>query len=416
MRRYLGETIGASLLSLALLTSLSGCLQTSQTPQSSWSGVQEGSSVTTNAVPPEENRYFSVPVISWDTSPDGKGFYRPGEHILAYYSPETKTQIPLCSQSGCSHSGKSCEAWLGERIQGFVAYRDQWYVLSVEESAHAVLWQINPKTHQRTKLCDIAPKNDQDTYYFSYGYMSHGYAYLHLNHQLIWEEQVVEEPSMIRVNLTDGSVETLVEDVYVSFLGAGEDRVLLAVETFAVPPLSEEEYLNQHPDGNYYSYLQMQLSENGSGGVELREYTSDMTSYKVLTKGNVWVSSTQYLCRYGDYTLYAVDNTLYVYNLSTGESRKVVEESNLINFWFTAGQIMYLVRTPDFLVRYTDVKGGPTYTLENEGSQEIIVFAPSGECRDYLYGLYSGKLGDKEGLLTKEDYFAERYENITPIF
>ena len=220
---------------------------------------------------------------------------------------------------------------------------------------------------------------------------------------------------MIRVNLANGTVETLVEDVPVTFLGAGEDRVLLAVETFAVPPLSEEEYRKQHPNGNYYVYLENQLSENGSGGVELREYTPEMDSYQVLTKGNVWVSTTQDLCRYGDYTLYAVDDTLYVYDLSTGESRTVSEEGDLINFCFTAGQILYLVQTPDFFVRYTDVEGGPTYTLENEGSQEIIVFAPSGECQDYLYGLYSGKLGEKEGFLTKEDFFAERYENLIPV-
>lgn len=415
MTHFFKHRIGTALLSLALLTSLTGCLQTAQMPPSSQPSQTGTVSQVENAIPPEENRCFSSPVISWDTSPDGKGFYRPGDHILEYYSIETKTQFPLCSQSGCSHSGESCQAWLGNQIQGFAAYRDLWYVLSVEESTHAVLWQIDPQTHQRTRLCDIAPQDDGDNYYFSSGFVAHGYAYLHLNHQLFWEDQVVEEPSLIRVNLTDGSVETLVEDVSVTFLGAGEDRVLLAVETFAVPPLSEEEYLKQHPDGNYYVYLQNQLAEHGSGGVELREYTVDLSNYQVVAKGNVWVSSTQYLCRYGDYTLYAVDDTLYVYDLSTGESRTVSEEGDLINFCFTAGQILYLVQTPDFFVRYTDVEGGPTYTLENEGSQEIIVFAPSGECQDYLYGLYSGKLGEKEGFLTKEDFFAERYENLIPV-
>ena len=415
MKRQFGTTIGTALLSLALLTSLTGCLQTAQTPHPSSPGNQGDGSVTTNSIPPEENRFFSIPVISWDSSPDGKGFYRPGEHILEYYSIETKTQFPLCSQSGCSHSGESCQAWLGDVIQGFVTYGDRWFVLSVEEGTHAVLWQIDPQTHQRTKLCDIAPQNDQDNYYFSSGFVSHGYAYLNLYHQLFWDELVVEQPSLIRVNLANRTVETLVEDVPVTFLGAGEDRVLLAVETFAVPPLSEEEYRKQHPNGNYYVYLENQLSENGSGGVELREYTPEMDSYQVLTKGNVWVSTTQDLCRYGDYTLYAVDDTLYVYDLSTGESRTVSEEGDLINFCFTAGQILYLVQTPDFFVRYTDVEGGPTYTLENEGSQEIIVFAPSGECQDYLYGLYSGKLGEKEGFLTKEDFFAERYENLIPV-
>lgn len=411
MRRHLGKTVGAGLLSLALLTSLTGCLQTaqpSQSPQVSQAGTV---SPVENTVPPEENRMFSPPIVSWDSSPDGKGFYLPGANILEYYDPVNQTRVPLCSQSGCSHSDESCGAYLAENLQGFVTYQGDWYVLAVEAYTHAVLWKIDPQTHQRTKLCDIAPQDDGDNYYFSSGFVAHGYAYLHLNHQLIWEEQVVGEPSLIRVNLTDGSVETVVENVYVAFLGAGEDRVLLAVETFAVPPLSEEEYLKQHPDGNYYVYLQNQLAEHGSGGVELREYTADLSDYQVLTKGNVWVSSTQYLCRYGDYTLYAVDNTLYVYNLSTGKSRQVAEERVLKNFWIIAGKIIYLVQNSDFFVRYTDVQGGPTYTMENEGNQMGVVFSSSGECKDYVYGIYNGK----ECLLTKEDYFAERYENVIPV-
>ena len=229
---------------------------------------------------------------------------------------------------------------------------------------------------------------------------------------------MVEEPSLIRVNLTDGTVETLVEDVYVSFLGAGEDQVLLAVETFAVPPLSQEEYLKQHPDGNYYAYLQVQLAENGSGGTELREYTPDMSSYQVLTKGNVWVSSTPFLTRYGDQTLYAVDNALYIYDLSSGQRRHVVDEGILLNFMMIAGQIIYLTQgqgSSTLAIYRTDLEGGPAHRLENEGVEDGAVFSFSGECKDYIYGLYNGEHGDCQALLTKEDYFAQRYENIIPI-
>ena len=409
------HSITSVLLSLALLTSLSGCLKTTQTPQASSPGAQGQDSVTANAIPPEDNRVFSPADVSWLSSPDGKGFYLPGWNILEYYDPETQTRMPLCSQSGCSHSGESCEAWLGNQIQGFVAYQDKWYVLTVEEGTHAVLWQIDPQTHQRTKLCDIAPQSNPDSYYFSSGHVAHGYAYLYLRHQLTWNDQMIEEPSLIRVNLADGTVEPLVEDVSVTFLGAGEERVLLAVETFAAPPLSEEEYLKQHPDGNYYIYLQMQLSEHGSGGVELREYTSDMTSYQVLTKGNVWVSTSASLCQYGDDTLYAVDNALYVYNLSTGESRQVVNDSILRNFMIINGQIIYLIYGTGFTIYHTDLEGGPVYQLKNEGKEDSAVFSFSAECGNYIYGLYNGEHGDCHGLLTKEDYFAERYENIIPV-
>lgn len=418
MGRHLEKMVAAGLLSLALLTCLTGCLQTTQTSPSSQPPQGETTSQASHTIPPEENRMFSVPNISWYSSQDGQGFYLPGSRLLSYYDPESQSETPLCAQSGCSHSDESCGAYLADDVQGFVTYQGHWYVLAVEGYSQAVLWQIDPQTHQRTKLCCISPQHNQEAYYFSSGFVSHGYAYLHLNHQLIWEEQVVEEPSLIRVNLTDGTVETLVKDVYVSFLGAGEDRVLLAVETFAVPPLSQEEYLSQHPDGNYYAYLQVQLAENGSGGMELREYTPDMSSYQVLTKGNVWVSSTPFLTRYGDHTLYAVDNTLYVYDLATGERREVVNEGILRNFMMIAGQIIYLTRSQGssaLAISYTDLAGGPAHRLANEGVEDGTVFSFSGECKDYIYGLYNGEHGDCQALLTKEDYFAQRYENIIPI-
>ena len=241
MGRHLEKMVAAGLLSLALLTSLTGCLQTAQTTPSSQPSQGETTSQVEHAIPPEENRMFSVPNISWYSSQDGKGFYLPGSRLLSYYDPESQSEIPLCAQSGCSHSDESCGAYLADDVQGFVTYQGHWYVLAVEGSDQAVLWKIDPQTHQRTKLCCISPQHNQEAYYFSSGFVSHGYAYLHLNHQLIWNEQVVEEPSLIRVNLADGTVETLVEDVPITFLGAGADRVLLAVETFAVPPHAQEE-------------------------------------------------------------------------------------------------------------------------------------------------------------------------------
>lgn len=361
---------------------------------------------------------FSVPSVSWYSSQDGMGFYVPEHSLLYYYDPDSRAKIPLCSQSGCAHSNQSCQAYLAENVQGFVAYQGAWYVLALEEGSQAVLWKIDPQNHQRTKLCSIVPEHDQEAYYFSSGFVSHGYAYLNLQHQLVWDNEVVEESSLIRVHLTDGTTETLVEDVPVTFLGAGEDRVLLAVETFAVPPLSEEKYLKQHPNGNYYTYLQLQLSEHGSGGVELREYTPDMTSYQVLAKGNIWVSPTLFLTRYGDYTLYAVDHTLYLFDLSAGESRPVVHEGILRNFMMIAGQIVYLTRTPGswtLAICHTAMEGGPVHQLENKGAEDSAVFSFSGECKDYIYGIYSGEDGDHKALLTKEDYFAERYENIIPV-
>lgn len=358
---------------------------------------------------------FSIPTISWYSSEDGEGFYVPDRQILYYYDPKSQTKVPLCSQNGCSHSNNSCEAWLATDPQGFVSYKDMWYVISVEDSTHAVLWKIDYLSHERTKLCDITPQDNQENYYFSSGYLSHGYAYLTLKHQLIWCEQVVEESSLVRINLANGTLETLVEGVPVTFLGASPDRVLLAVETFSVPPLSKEDYVDLHPDGNYYAYLQTQLTENGSGGVELREYTSDMSDYHVIAKGNVWCSSSLFLTRYGNYTLYAVDNTLYIYDLSAGESRQVVSDGLLRNYMIIDEQIIFLLYDGNYTIYHTDVKGGPIYQHQNDGVKDGAVFSVSGESQDYIYGPYRSEGGVSKGIISKDDFFAERYENVIPI-
>ena len=115
---------------------------------------------------------FSVPSVSWYSSQDGTGFYVPEHSLLYYYDPDSRTKIPLCSQSGCAHSNQSCQAYLAENVQGFVTYQGAWYVLALEEGSQAVLWKIDPQNHQRTKLCSIVPEHDQEAYYFSSGFVS----------------------------------------------------------------------------------------------------------------------------------------------------------------------------------------------------------------------------------------------------
>ena len=113
-----------------------------------------------------------------------------------------------------------------------------------------------------------------------------------------------------------------------------------------------------------------------------------------------------------------MDHTLYLFDLSAGESRPVVHEGILRNFMMIAGQIVYLTRTPNrgtLAICHTAMEGGPVHQLENKGAEDGAVFSFSGECKDYIYGIYSGEDGDHKALLTKEDYFAERYENIIPV-
>ena len=401
MKRPLGTIIGAGLLSLSLLIPFSGCQPSRETTQ--------------NAAPPKENVDLQ---LSWTPSSDGTGFYFYDMYtVLHSFDPATQTQVPLCEDSTCSHADTSCTAWLVDSPMGLACYEGQLYVTSTESKNHAVMWKMDLESRQRTKVCDLAPELRRDTYLFSQGVMAHGYAYLELARQLAWKGNVVNAPVLVQVNLADGTTKTLFDGVPFLFLGAGEDRVLISIDTYDVPPLSQEEYLQQHSEGNYYAYLSTYQTEHYSGISEIRAYTPDFTDYQLVSQGTPWYSSTPSLTRYGDSVLYAMDHVLYCYDLASGERRTVVEDDTLLDYRILDGQILYTLETSTSSVHTyrTPLEGGSVQEMTPEGEDSSITFTPERECKDYIYGHYSSSSGGQHGLLSKEDFFAGRYENVIPI-
>lgn len=400
MKRQIGTMVGVSLLSLALLIPLNGCQQTEQTTQ--------------HAVPPSENIALGY---SWTSSSDGKGFYFYDSYtVLRYCEPGAQTQVSLCEDTNCKHSEDSCTARLIDTPSLLACYGGDLYVTSSEEKNHAVLWKMDPESYQLTQVCDLAPELHRDTYLFSEGTLAHGYAYLNLTRQLAWQGKVVEAPVLVQVNLEDGTAQTLFDGVPFLFLGAGEDRVLVAVDTYDVPPLSQENYLQQEPEGNYYAYLNAYHTEHYSGISEIRAYTPDMTDYQLVTQGTPWYNSTPALTRYGDTVLYAIDHVLYCYDLASGESRTVVEDDTLLDYFILDGQIVYTLGKSSSSARtyYTPLEGGAVCELTPDTEDGSAVFTPQRESRDYIYGQYTGPYSLQDGLLSKEDYFAGRYEDLIP--
>ena len=367
----------SALLSLALLICLSGCLQTAQMPQT----AQPGTTVQSNhAAPPSENRIFTLAGLSWGPSADGKGFYVPQSRLLNYYDPMVQTQVPLCSQSGCYHTDESCGAYLAESAAGFVDYYGTWYVLSNEGMISAAVWKVDPKTRQRTKLCEFMGETGRDSYYFSSGLIAHGYADLYLFHDVIEEDgSTTSNYFMIRVQLDNGKVES-----------------------------------PQHPDKDYFDYLDdFHDNQNPDDVVtELREYTPDLSSYEVVASGYIRGNMVPSLAHWGDLTLYAVGDDLFLYDLATGEQRQIEYQGTLRNFFFTDGRIIIYTRDPDLKVYYADPEGGPTQLLKDEGDRQSVTFSTSGECQDYIYGLYSGGETPFPCILSKEDYWAQRFDRL----
>ena len=396
MSIYLRNVVGLFGLTLCLLLGGAGCLQTAETPSGSPSSptlppmpagpeptgtLYQGAGVT----PPEDNRAFSLPNMSWYSSEDGRGFYIPGSRILSYYDLESRRLTPLCAQSGCMHVDETCGAWLGEDVRGFLTYDGDWYVLSSENSG-AVICQIDPQTREKRVLCAFTPREESEFYYYQSGYAAHGYAYLWLSHNWMENGTYQSERNLVRVDLSDGSAETLPLDGETIFAGAS---------------------------GDYGSYLQEEMERaEAEGTAQLRVYTFDLSDYRVVAEGDVWISSTQMLTRYGDYSLYAVGDTLHIYDLTTGESRAIQAPGKLTNFLIVDGTAIYLVRDPELKVYAIALEGGESYLLEDRTGQSSVAFSISGECADAFYGIYGDGEPVVRGWLLKEDYYAGRYDRI----
>lgn len=262
-------------------------------------------------------------------------------------------------------------------------------------------------------LYAFTPREESEFYYYQSGYAAHGYAYLWLSHNWMENGTYQSERDLVRVDLSDGSAETLPLDGETTFAGASGDSVLLLTQSFTFDPMSEEEFLAEHPDGDYGSYLleEMERAET-EGTTELRAYTFDLSDYQVVSEGDVWISSTQMLTRYGDYSLYAVGDTLHIYDLATGESRAIQAPGELTNFLIVDGTAIYLVRDPELKVYATALEGGESYLLEDRTGQSSVAFSISGECADAFYGIYGDGEPVVRGWLLKEDYYAGRYDRI----
>ena len=228
---------------------------------------------------------------------------------------------------------------------------------------------------------------------------------------------IISDNYLVRVRLDTGEVQFLFENQYVNLLGAGEDRVLVIVPTSVNVPISEDEYLAEHPGKDYSDYLEeFHSNKNPADEVsELREYTADLSSYQVLASGYIRGYMDAMMGSWGDLTLYAVEEDLYLYDLATGERRQIEYQGTLRNFFFTDGRILLLTRDPGLKVSWADVEGGPTQLLKDEGDRQSVTFSTHGECKDYVYGRYSGGEDPVTCILSKEDYFAQRFDNIIPV-
>lgn len=367
-------------------------------------------------VPPDDNRAFSLAALNWRATDDGNGFYVPGRVTLSYYDLEYQMLIPLCSQSGCPHSDESCEAWLGDNVEHFAVYAGKWLSISNEKDGTVTFRQIDPQSHHRTST---SLKAENGSLSVGNAFVAHGAVYMTVYEDIpLAGGGTSESISLTRLSLENGDYETLFEfsnRERAQFAGADGESVLLLVSSLNADLMTESEFSAAEPEGEYGEYL-FELWENNST-LELRLYTWDMSSYEIVAHGDVWLSSTMFLCRYGDFSLYAVGEKLFVYDLATNESKELMEGEGLINFFALDGNAFAIFKADHLQLCRCPLTGGEVVTMSKSVTDRSIRFSPADESAEFIYGVLAGEDGGESynAVITKEAFYAENYDEAVSV-
>lgn len=373
------------------------------------------SMVPTSTDIPKENIAFTVAGFSYGCAAEnGAGLYIPGIHALSYYDFESQASMILCAQAGCSHLDSTCEAWLGENVNYFASYQGKWYVLDGGGSiaGDLILYEIDPTTHNKRALC-VWNGDAQGSEDVGSAFLSNGYAYVTLSFTTVTPEGQTSVRHLDRVDLASGNKEMLVKNTDTSafgFVGAGRNQVVLSASTLLSVPQTEEEYAADRPNSSSEEYVQYRtqfLTENLVQ--EIRIYDWKLENYTVLgTFAEGYHFSGDPNIRYGMLFVYAVNDTLHVYDIDTGNDVLLLTAEGIINFWIMDGNVFYIVLThqDECQIWYCPLEGGTSVRLDNEGNTSSMAFSLSRETAEQFIGLYDGQWK----WISKEDFYAERYD------
>jgi len=391
---------------------LAGCHSTAPLDETPANGAP-AVPASTHADIPKENIAFTYTRSSYSCAADsGTGLYIPGIHALSYYDFEVQMPMVLCAQAGCSHSDNTCEAWLGENVSYFASYQGKWYVFDGGGgSGDLNLYEIDPITRNKRTLCtwSVDTHSWED---IGNAFLSNGYAYVIITSSTMTADGQTGTQHLDRVDLTSGDKEVLAKNtdtVSFAFVSAGKSQVVLSVSTLSAVPQTKEEYTASHPDASDEDYIQYHsqfLEQNRTR--ELRIYDWDMENYCVLEpSAQGYRFSGDPNIRYGMLFIYAVNDTLHIYDLDSGSDTQFLTAEGLINFWIMDAKVFYITMTGqgDCQFFYCPLDSKKPVRLGNDGNTQFMVFSLSLETKDHFVGLYN----EKRMWLSKENFYSEHY-------
>ena len=315
----------------------------------------------------------------------GPGFYYAGQAI-SYAASITDKPVVLCSQSGCTHSDNSCDAYIGD-ARRFAEYQGQWYALVKDADSEYTLLGMDSTTRERRTLGHWKAEENEHIQ-VSFYLLSHGYGYVTVIREtydpqtFTYQTQPVEKT---RISLSTGESQSLA--VKGDILAASADHI------FTVERINDDD--NYGPEPTY---------------AILREYNlTDGTCRMVSDTADGFRPTADPNTTYGDLLIWQRGDTLLVTDVSTLEEREVLTMPNIVNYWVMDNRAFFITRDDAGIckVYHQLLTGGDPVQLYNEGQTDGMVYSIIEEGNDYFAGPYHEKSGH---LCSKQDFYAERYD------
>lgn len=345
--------------------------------------------------------------------PAENGFYF-ADSVVKYYDISQKAALILCNRAGCTHTDSDCPARIPHVTQ-LLAQEGVIYAFSESEGSISLV-RLVPQTGEKTTVYALDATVGEIDYCLTNSFYADGHIYF-----LVTTTRTEEMTTAIYVydTMTENTV-TLVscsELESASVEGAFNNHVIVLWSALKQAPLEMESYFLEHPqasEDDYYAYLNEFKEENLCS--ELREYDLKTLTYTddILNALRGKSQEEPYLLFssngsfYGEYILYTLGDEIVRYSLKTGEREVLVKENNAVNGMLFDGKLIYLVMDTEGLkVCVFEPETGNTFTLNNAGNLQYMIFGIYRETKDAFIGYYN----DRNAWILKEDFYNERYEN-----
>ena len=398
-----------------LLASFTGCysaqdgpstLSSSQTMQSNSGSAAENSVEIRTYGIPEENVRANIIYVP---SPSTGGFWTCAvfnAKTIQAYDPTTKTAYFPCYQAGCKHNDASCTANFGGVISGFAEYRGNFYAMIYYNDDTASAFVTRPVSGGPLQiLASWEPENENEECRCSLYGLSFGKAYLTVSKETYamkdgQMETVDEEDSKCSLDLETGElVEYMAdEDGYLPYMHGVWGDVAVFQDWYA-----------DRPDGT-------PVKRDGSEGYNFRLYSKNLRTGEEktivdVTENFVWTADPH--VSWGQYTVYQVDRSVYVYDMETQTSKKLFTHEpgwDLYNYKIMDGHVIAICGTEDTCRAWAiDIMDGSVVELDTYG-ENVVAFSAHYECNGYFVGLLHASNNADQYYISKEDFYRSNYD------